>query len=267
MSIFTVIFFGDLVGSPGRKLFKKHCALLKKKHNVDMVIVNGENSADGRGITPQIADELFSFGATVITTGNHIWDKKEVYPYLEQNHLLLRPANYPPGCPGVGFTILECGGQKVGVINLMGRVFMNVQSDCPFRSAQEIIQQMRDITPLIFVDFHAETTSEKLGIGFFLDGKVSAVVGTHTHIQTSDARILPQGTAYITDLGMAGSLNSMIGVTVEPLLFKFLQQMPTRHEVSKEAPFVISGLIVKVDTETGKSVETESFYSVDSDPL
>jgi 2',3'-cyclic-nucleotide 2'-phosphodiesterase len=267
MSTVKVIMLGDLVGATGRQLLKKHLPTLQEKHQPDLVIVNGENSAHGKGITAKIVKELKDMGVDIITTGNHIWDKKDIIPYLEENTDVLRPDNYPEGCPGVGVTTIEKNGHTFGVVNLMGRVFMGIHGDCPFRKADTIIKELKKTTPLIFVDFHAEATSEKLGMGYYLEGRVSAVVGTHTHIQTSDWRILPGGTAYITDLGMAGTLNSMIGVTKEPILHRFLYQMPQRHEVAIEPPFVMSGVVITVDAQTGKAVIIEQIYIVDEEPL
>ncbi len=263
MSVVTIAFFGDLVGSPGRKLLEKHLPLLKAEHSIDVVIANGENCAHGKGITPPIAQELFAMGVDVITSGNHIWDKKEIIPFLYKNDRLLRPLNYPVECPGKGTVIIEYAGIKIGVINALGRVFMNTHSDCPFKATYNAVCELKKITPLIVVDFHAETTSEKLGLAFYLDGHVSAVVGTHTHVQTADERILPGGTAYITDLGMAGSLNSMLGVTIEPLIQKFLTQMPVQHVVAMTPPFVISGVVVTIDTQTGKAESIKRFFIVD----
>ena len=267
MSTATVIILGDLVGATGRKLLKKHLPTLQEQHSPDLVIVNGENSAHGKGITPKVVQELKDAGVDIITSGNHIWDKKDIIPYLQENNDVLRPANYPEECPGVGVTTIKKNGHTFGVVNLMGRVFMGVQGDCPFKKADIIIEELKKETPLIFVDFHAEATSEKLGMGYHLEGKVSAVVGTHTHIQTADARILPKGTAYITDLGMAGTLNSMIGVTKEPIMNKFMTQMPQRHEVATEPPFVMSGVVITVDTSTGNALDIERIYIVDNNEL
>ncbi|MCF7900049.1 TIGR00282 family metallophosphoesterase [Candidatus Babeliales bacterium] len=267
MNTVKVILLGDVVGETGRKLLRKNLPLFKELYKPDLIIVNGENSAHGKGITPKIAEEWQELGVDVITTGNHVWDKQEIIPYLKEHTHVLRPANYPEGCPGVGVTTITKNGHTFGVINVIGRVFMGMHGDCPFRKVEELVTELRKETPLIFVDFHAEATSEKLGMGYFLEGKVSAVVGTHTHIQTADARILPGGTAYITDLGMAGSLNSMIGVTKDPILNRFLYQMPQRHEVAVDAPFVMSGVVVTVDAQTGKALKIESIYKVDEDPL
>ena len=261
--IITVALMGDLVGSTGRALLKKHLPSLVQQYAIDVTVVNGENCAHGKGITPTIVKELLDMGVDVITSGNHIWDKKEIIPFLKTTDKLLRPLNYPPHCPGVGATIIEKHGISIGIMNLLGRVFMNVHPDCPFRVGLESIEKMRAKTNIILVDFHAEATAEKLGLAYYLDGKISALVGTHTHIQTADERILPNGTAYITDIGMAGSLNSMIGITIEPMLHKFLTQMPVQHVVANTPPFIMSGVVITIDTETGKSLSIERIYCVD----
>ncbi len=263
MKSVTIAFFGDLVGNPGRALLQKYLPVIKHDYGASFTIVNGENCAHGKGITPSIADELFSMGVDVITSGNHIWDKKEIIPFLQKTDRVLRPVNYPTQCPGKGAVLIEHQGVMIGVVNALGRVFMNTHSDCPFNATRAAIEELRKVTPVVVVDFHAETTSEKLGLAFYLDGNISAVVGTHTHVQTADERILPGGTAYITDLGMAGSLNSMLGVTIEPLIHKFLTQMPVQHVVATNSPFVISGVVVTIDTLTGKAQSIKRFFIVD----
>lgn len=265
MAITRIMIIGDVVGSPGCAMFQKHTDSLIKKHNVHAVIVNGENSAlQGRGITPHIVSFFKKNGAHVITTGNHIWYKREIYAYLEQHKTdLLRPANFPSAAPGAGVTIFDVAGVSVGVINLQGRVFMREHLDCPFKTVESILTFLKSKTSTIIVDFHAETTSEKMAMGFFLDGKVSAVVGTHTHVQTADERILPKGTAYITDLGMVGSYNSMLGMQKEPIINNFLTQMPAKFSVSYEKPFIMCGVMVDVNTVTGKAVAIERLQIVD----
>lgn len=254
------IFFGDIVGSTGRALFKKYGLQLKEQYNADLIIINGENSADGKGITSAIVQELKNHGANLVTTGNHIWDKKEIISYMSTHDDIIRPLNYPPECPGKGYSILDFGTYKVAIINLMGRVFMRTHLDCPFRTGKALIEEIQKITPLIFIDFHAETTAEKLFCAYFFDGKVSGIVGTHTHVQTADNRILPEGTAYITDLGMGGSLNSMIGIKKENLYDAFLLQMPVRHEVDDKPPYILSGVCITTDIATGKSSHIERIY-------
>lgn len=261
-----VLMVGDIVGQLGRAMFHKHALRLKRELNIDAIIVNGENShSQGRGITPRIARSLKQSGANVITTGNHIWARKEIYLYLAENNDVLRPANFPSGCPGVGVTTFECNGLTVGVINIQGRVFMKELVDCPFRTAESILTFLKHKTNIIFVDFHAEATSEKLGIAYFLEGKVSGVVGTHTHIQTADERILPGGTAYITDLGMSGALNSMIGMKKESVLKGLLTQMPSRFEVDINPPAIMCGVLIEVDATTGKALDIKRIQVVDNE--
>lgn len=252
-----ILFIGDVVGSLGRAMFQKHIDALRTQHQIDGVVVNGENSCDGRGITSRIMRFFKHNGADVVTSGNHIWAKKEIYGYLTENKDLLRPANFPSACPGVGVTTFTAGGHTVAIINLQGRVFMHQHIDCPFRAAESLLTYLRNKTKLIFVDFHAETTSEKIGMGIFLDGKVSGVVGTHTHVQTADERILPQGTAFITDLGMAGSLNSMIGMTSDPIIATFVTAMPHKFVVATDPPALLTGAWIEADPETGKALAIE----------
>ena len=265
MNSLRILFIGDVVGQTGRIMFQKHIDHVRNTYAIDAVIVNGENSAQGKGITSRIAKFFKHNNVDVITTGNHIWDKREIYNYLDQNDDILRPANYPSGVPGVGVTTFTCKNQTIGVINVQGRVFMRSLIDCPFRTVQSILTYLKDKTNLIFVDFHAETTSEKMGLGFFLDGKVSGVVGTHTHVQTADERVLPQGTAFITDLGMVGSLNSMLGMKKEPIINHFLMQMPVKFSVDTSMPAVMTGAWIEVDIKTGKALKIERVYVVDHD--
>jgi len=261
-----IMMLGDLMGEPGLAMFAKHCPQLILQHSIDMVIVNGENSSsNGRGISPKIVEFLKKHGAHVITTGNHIWHNKDIIPYLEEGHEdVLRPANFPAGCPGKGITVFKtASGVQVAVINVQGRVFMKEQLDCPFKSMDTMLSFAKYKTPIIVVDFHAEVTSEKLGMGLYLDGKVSCVVGTHTHVPTADARIFPFGTAYITDLGMSGAYNSMIGMKAETVLPNFLTQMPSRFAVDKRAPFILSGIWIEVEVATGKAVKIEQIKIID----
>ena len=261
-----VLLLGDIVGVPGCTIFQKHVDRLKKEHKIDAVIVNGENSApDGLGITARTAHFFKHNGVDVITSGNHIWNKKDIYPYLNENHDLLRPANYPPGTPGVGMTIFMCNGFPVGVINVQGRVFMREDLECPFRTIQTLLTVLKQKTKLIIVDVHAEATAEKIGLAYFLDGQVSCVFGTHTHVQTADERILPKGTAYITDVGMAGSLNSMLGMKADAIIQRFLTQTPVRFTVDTEPPFIMTGAIVTLDTVTGKALNIETIKIIDSE--
>ncbi|MBL7049020.1 MAG: TIGR00282 family metallophosphoesterase [Nitrospira sp.] len=247
-----VLFIGDIVGKTGRRALKEGLPGLISKLKADFVIANGENAAGGFGITRTIAEELFSYGIDVLTSGNHIWDKKEALTYIDMESRLLRPANYPVGVPGSGSVVVNhSSGEKIGVLNLSGRVFMS-PLDCPFNVAEKELEVLRKKTKNIIVDFHAEATSEKAAIGWYLDGKVSAVLGTHTHVQTADEKILPQGTAFISDVGMTGPVNSIIGVTKEIIINKFLTQIPIRFETaSGEAIF--SCVLLEIDTRTGKS--------------
>lgn len=259
-----ILFVGDLVGEPGLSLFQKHHAQLKEKYKLDATLVNGENVApDGRGITPALATSLFEQGASLITTGNHIWAKKEIVDYIGTEKRLLRPANFPGDCPGSGVGFASINGTKLAVINLMGRVFMHDHLDCPFRTVQSLLTYVQAQTRCILVDFHAETTSEKAALGYFLDGKVSAVVGTHTHVQTADERILPGGTAFITDVGMGGALNSSLGTKKEPVIKRFVTQMPTRFSVETEGPMVLSAVIITIDETTGRATAIERLRIVD----
>lgn len=264
METIRVLFIGDIVGETGCGLFARHSTSLKKQYSIDAVVVNGENSAkQGRGITPQVAQFLFDHGVDVITSGNHIWYSRDIYAYFDQNPRLIRPANFPAGVPGSGVAFIEVKGKKVAIMNLQGRVFMKEQLACPMRTADSLLTYLQDKTPIIFVDYHAEATSEKMALAYYLDGRVSGVVGTHTHIQTADERILPKGTAYITDLGMCGSLNSMLGMQKEAIINHFLTQLPVKFTVDTNAPFVISGAWIEVDVATGHALAIERIRLVD----
>ena len=248
-----LLFIGDIFGHAGRRIVADHVADIRASRSIDVVIANCENSAAGFGVTPNIADELFRYGIDVMTSGNHIWDKRDIYDYLGRNPRLLRPANYPPDTPGAGVYIHQtASGARCAVINLQGRVYMP-PTDCPFRKADEIVAALPADVKVRFVDFHAEVTSEKMALGWYLDGRVSAVVGTHTHIPTADTRILPGGTAYQTDCGMTGPYDSIIGVEKEPVLTKFLTAMPVKMEPSRLAA-ELHAVIVEVDDATGKAI-------------
>ena len=255
-----VLFIGDVIGRPGRKALAKHLPSLKQKFSPDVIIINAENAAGGIGITEKICQELLGY-ADVLTSGNHIWDKKEALPLLESEPRLLRPANYPPVNPGKGTYVLDKGKHRVGVLNLQGRVFME-PIDCPFRIAYREIESLRNTTPIIIVDFHAEATSEKQAMGWYLDGKVSAVIGTHTHIPTADERLLPQGTAYITDIGMVGGYNSVIGIRRDQALDRFLTSRPQRFEPGKDG-MILSSVCVEIDSLTGKALNIRKEILVD----
>jgi len=224
---------------------------IKEELDIQGVIVNGENAAGGLGIVPEVCEEILGYGVDVITSGNHIWDKKEIVDYIDYQPRVIRPLNYPPGVPGRGWTIVE-GKNKWIVVNMSGRVFMPAL-DCPFHRIEEELENLKKITNLIFLDFHAEASSEKIAMGWFLDGKISCIFGTHTHVATADERILPQGTAYITDIGMTGACDSVIGVEKEDILTKFLTQMPIKYRVAKDN-VQLNGIVVEVDEATGRAV-------------
>jgi metallophosphoesterase (TIGR00282 family) len=248
----SFLFLGDVIGRPGRKVLKKYLPFFVEKYSPSLVIANGENAAGGIGITEEIGRELLS-QVDVLTSGNHIWDKKEAESYLDKEPRLLRPANYPPQNPGKGTYIFESvKGKKVGILNLQGRVFMD-PIDCPFRVADEEIKQLKDTTPVVIVDFHAEATSEKQAMGWYLDGKVSAVIGTHTHVATADERILPRGTAFITDVGMVGGFDSVIGIRSQLAIKRFLTGRPQRLEPAKTG-LLFCAVFVEVEEESGKAL-------------
>ena len=249
----TILVVGDVFGEPGRAALLGLLPRLKREHEVDCTIVNVENAAAGFGVTPQIARSFLDGGVDVMTSGNHIWDRKEIIEYIVKENLLLRPANYPAGTPGVGSVVVKAGPHKVAVLNLMGRVFLPT-IDCPFRKADEEVARLREETAIIVVDMHGEATSEKQAMGWYLDGRASAVLGTHSHVQTADERILPGGTAYITDLGMTGPVDSVIGVARELAIQRFLSQMPNRFEPAK-GPTALHGALVRIYPESGKALE------------
>jgi metallophosphoesterase (TIGR00282 family) len=245
-----LLFIGDIIGKPGREALSRELHRIVDRHRVDLVIANGENAAGGFGLTEETAQDLFKCGVQMITSGNHIWDKKDALEYIKREERIVRPANYPEGTPGKGSTIVRTpGGVKVGILNLEGRVFMN-NLDCPFRCADREIAKLKEETPIVFVDFHAEATSEKISLGWYLDGRVCAVIGTHTHVQTADERILTAGTAYMTDAGMTGAFDSVIGVKKEEAILKFVTQRPAKFEVAKK-DIRINGVVIEVDEKTG----------------
>jgi len=247
-----ILFIGDIVGKAGRQAIEGVLEKVVAGHKIEFTIANCENAAGGMGITPSIAVEILDQGVDVLTSGNHIWAKKEIVPFLEEELRILRPANYPPKVPGRGSGIFHSrSGQRLGVLNLEGRVFMK-HLDCPFRVGEKEVELLRKETNIILVDFHAEATSEKMAMGWFLDGKVSAVLGTHTHVQTSDDRILNEGTAYISDVGMTGPMDSVIGIRKEIALERLLTQIPWKFDVAKEA-IELQGVVIDVDSKTGKA--------------
>jgi metallophosphoesterase (TIGR00282 family) len=240
-----------VVGAPGRRIVRNRLKGLKRDLGADLTIVNGENAAGGAGLTTATAEELFAAGAEVITTGNHVWDKREVLGLLEREPRVLRPANYPAGSPGRGATIVTSAGVKVAVVNLMGRVFMPLTDD-PFAAADHILTELRDQARIVIVDFHAEATSEKSAFAWFLDGRVSAVLGTHTHVATADARVLPGGTAFITDVGMTGPFDSVIGVKKEQAIERFRTSRSTPYETA-EGDVRLAGVILDLDPHSGRA--------------
>jgi len=262
----VVLCVGDVIGEPGCLVLAKYLPRLKKHYGVDMVIVNGENSAkNGRGITPELMTFFKSCGVQVVTSGNHVWAKNTILSYFQTQSDLLRPANYPGDCPGKGVAVVAVNGILVGVVSMQGRVFLKEHLDCPFRSMQTILSFLKSQTSIIIVDFHAEATAEKQAFAYFFDGSVSAVLGTHTHVQTADERVLPGGTAYLSDVGMVGAQNSIIGFKKEIATRGFLTQMPIKFEVEYSDPFVFNGAILTIDTQTGHARSIERIFLVDHD--
>lgn len=254
----NLLFIGDIFGSPGRSIVAQQLRKITADEKIDLVIANGENAAGGFGITPQLADEIFGYGVDVITTGNHVWDKREIYDYFPRQPRLLRPANYAAETPGTGMVVVEArNGAQCAILNLQGRVYMP-QTDDPFRTADRLLAELPDDVKVRFVDFHAEVTSEKMAMGWYLDGRVSALIGTHTHIPTADTRILSNGTAYQTDAGMTGPYRSVIGVDKDIILEKFLTQMPVRMEAARHG-VELHGVIVAVDESTGKAASVRRY--------
>ena len=251
-----ILMVGDVVGRTGRYFFMEQTPELKQAKKIDVVIVNGENAAHGKGLTPAVFSDLIKGGADIVTSGNHIWDNPKVLEIIDTEPFLLRPANYPEDTPGRGFCIFPVGRKKIGVINLTGRIFMNPPLDDPFRLAEKILRLMRRDCDVILVDFHAEATSEKLAFANYFDGQVTAVVGTHTHVQTADEKILPKGIAYITDLGMVGAANSILGMTVEPVIKRFLTGRPSKFEVAEGAA-VYCAVLIDIDDKKNKTTKIE----------
>jgi hypothetical protein len=246
-----ILMIGDIVGKLGRRAVASVLPGIRRDRDIDFVIANAENAAGGRGLTPATADEIFRMGIDVITSGNHIWENREIYPVLD-TEALLRPLNYPDGTPGHGVYVR--GG--IAVVNVMGRTFMGMHLDCPFRTMDRALEQTSGCK-VVIVDVHAEATSEKIGMGYYLDGRASAVVGTHTHIPTSDARVLPRGTAYVTDVGMVGALHSILGMEIEPVIQRFLTQMPNRFSPVERGPSVFNSVLIEVDEKTGRAASIE----------
>ncbi len=249
-----ILAIGDIIGKPGRQAVKELLPGLREQYGLDLVMANGENIAGGFGLTPATAGELLDAGVDVLTSGNHIWAQKEIIPYLDGEMPILRPLNYPPGVPGRGYMVR---GQTM-VVNLIGRTFIG-NFDCPFRAMDQLLAELGHKPPVIIVDFHAEATSEKMAMGRYLDGRVSAVLGTHTHVGTIDAQLLPQGTAYVTDIGMTGPIDSVIGDTTETVLQRFLTAIPNRLAVGK-GKTMLNAIMVRVDDESGKAISIDRIY-------
>ncbi len=260
-----ILFIGDIVGSPGRSMVETYLPKLKSKYQPTLTIINGENAAHGRGITEKITKNLKQWGAHAITMGNHTWDNKEIFKFIDDVPQMVRPANFPEGTPGKGYTFVKINEIEVAVINLQGRTFMP-PLDCPFRKADEILEIVKNSTPFIFVDFHAEATSEKQALAWYLDGRVSALVGTHTHVQTSDNRVLPGGTAYISDAGMTGPYDGILGMGKEAVLKKFLTNLPVRFEVENGRE-QLSGVIIELDRVTGLAKSIKRIQINDDHPF
>ncbi len=257
-----VLVIGDIVGRAGRRAVKDCLPSLIDELDLNFVVANGENAAGGKGITKAVANELFSYGIDMMTMGNHVWHQKEIFNYLPTEKRIIRPANYPPGTPGCGYQIYTANNRvSVAVINLSGRVFMP-DMDCPFREADKILEEIKDKAQVILVDFHAEATSEKVAMGWHLDGRVSAVVGTHTHVQTADERILPNKTAYITDVGMTGPRDSVIGVKTDIILQKFISGLPQRFETANTS-YQFNAVVIDIDETTGEALEIKRIFNIE----
>jgi 2',3'-cyclic-nucleotide 2'-phosphodiesterase len=257
MSLVSILFISDICGRPGRQAAAHLTKPLREKYGINYVIANVENAAGGFGVTPEMSRKIFTYGIDMQTSGNHIWDRADILEYIDNGPKLLRPGNYPPGAPGVGSYVDTIGEVKIGVINLMGRTYM-VDTDCPFRVGKRLVNEVLEQTNVIFVDFHAEATSEKQALAYFLDGKISALVGTHTHVQTADEGISERGTAYITDGGMTGPHDSIIGMEKGPSLGRFLTGMPKRFK-SATGDVRISGVVVRIEPDTGRAVHIERY--------
>lgn len=260
-----MMFIGDVVGEPGIQALKQMLSQLHQSIKPDMTIVNGENAATtGKGITRSIVQTFHRLGVDVITLGNHAWDQKEIFDFIDEETALIRPANYPEGTPGSGHVLVKCHKRTVGVCNLMGRSFLQ-SLDCPFRKADELVESIRSKTPIIIVDFHGEASSEKMALGWHLDGRVSAIIGTHTHVQTADERILPKGTAFISDVGMTGAYDGVIGIDRESVLRKFITQLPVRFEVQR-GRWQLNAVSIDIDPDTGKAEHIRRIRVDDDNP-
>ena len=257
-----ILFIGDIMGEPGRRAIARRLPKVVAQDGIDLVIGNGENAAGGFGITPELSQEMFELGLSAVTLGNHAWDQKEIIEYIRREPKLLRPANYPDGVPGQGSTVIETpAGERLGIVQIMGRAYMPTL-DCPFRVARREVDRLKRETQAIVVDVHAEATSEKMAMGHYLDGHVTAVVGTHTHVQTADEQILPKGTAYLTDIGMTGPVHSVIGIKKELAIEKFLTGMPRRFEVAS-GPSVFCAVLIELDGASGKALNIQRIRLMD----
>ncbi|MCC3754923.1 TIGR00282 family metallophosphoesterase [Staphylococcus capitis] len=260
-----ILFIGDIVGKIGRKAISTYLPKIKQSYRPTVSIVNAENAAHGKGLTEKIYKQLLREGVDFMTMGNHTYGQREIYDFIDDAHRMVRPANFPEEAPGVGMRYIQINEIKLAIINLQGRSFMQ-DIDDPFKEADQLIEEARKVTPYIFVDFHAETTSEKNAMGWYLDGRVSAVVGTHTHIQTSDNRVLPNGTGYITDVGMTGYYDGILGINREEVINRFITSLPQRHVVPDEGRSVLSGVIIDLDKE-GKTTQIERILINDDNPF
>src|SRR5690625_211829 len=256
MTLMKILFIGDVVGSPGRKMVQSYLPKLKEKYRPTLTIINGENAAGGKGITEKIYKQFLNWGVQAVTLGNHAWNHKEIFDFIDDAKYLLRPANFHQENPGKEIVYLSMNGKEVAIINLQGRTFMPMIDD-PFTKVDELIEQARKRTNIIFIDFHAEATSEKQAMAWYVDGRVSAIVGTHTHTQTADERILPQGTGFITDVGMTGPYESILGVEKEAVIKRFLTNLPVRFEVDKTGKTQLNGVFVQLDKQNGKTIKIE----------
>lgn len=265
-SSLKMLLFGDVVGKPGVALIHKWLPQLKEKYHADFVVVNGENAAkNGKGLTLSIAQEFVAAGASMITTGNHIWGQEETRTSLNNYPSVLRPLNFPSSCPGKGYGIITINSHDIAIVNLQGQAFMHEKLDCPFKVIDSVLSFLKARAKVIIIDFHAETTAEKINFAHYVDGKVSAVIGTHTHVQTADERILPHGTAFITDVGACAALYSSLGFKTEGMIKRALTQMPLRGEVELKGPFVVHGVVITFDVESGKALSIERVKVLDHD--
>lgn len=262
----NILFIGDIVGSPGRDMLENYLPRLKDKYRPQVTIVNGENAAAGKGITEKIYKQFMTIGVQAITLGNHTWNKKEIIDFIQDANYLIRPANFPENNPGRGIVFIKSNHLEIAIINLQGRTFLDPHDD-PFKKADELIEMAKKRTNIIFIDFHAEATSEKQAFAWYVDGRVSAVVGTHTHTQTADERILPEGTAYITDAGMTGPYDGILGVEKEAVISRFISNMPVRFDVDKRGRNQLNGCVITINETTGKATDIKRILINDDHPF